>query len=176
MVHPSAYAEVNSPLSRRVNRDGGSVDEREETPCMAVQLEDLIRALDLTFGDRFVLTSACEHKRGGVFVTSAQPCGRDPPLLCVACLKGHPLDPIIRDSNTFAVCRISTSEKLLARKFVFEGDGRGDPFDSLEVERLVTGSPVLRRAKSAVDCQVIRHLDLDGDHQLYIGQALAVRV
>ena len=142
---------------------------------MAVQLEDLLRAIDPTFGDRFVMTSACDSKRGGVFVTSAQACGHEPPLICVACMKGHPLDPIIRDSNSFAVCRVSPAEKLLARKFAFEGDGRGDPFDSLEVERLVTGCPILRRAKGAVDCQVVRHLDLDGDHQLYIGHAVAVR-
>jgi flavin reductase (DIM6/NTAB) family NADH-FMN oxidoreductase RutF len=142
---------------------------------MAVQLEELLRALDPTLGDRFVMTSAWESKRGGVFVTSAQPCGYEPPLLCVACMKGHPLDPIIRDSQVFAVCRVGSGERLLARKFAFDGDGRGDPFDSLELERLVTGAPVLRRARAAVDCQVVRHLDLEGDHQLYIGEAVAIR-
>lgn len=142
---------------------------------MAVQLEDMLRALDPTFGDRFILTSACESKRHGVFVTSAQPCGHEPPLVCIACRKGHPVDPIIRDGQCFALCRVSPGEKLLARKFAFDGDGRGDPFDALELERLVTGAPVLRRAKAVVDCHVVRHLDLEGDHQLYIGQAVAVR-
>jgi flavin reductase (DIM6/NTAB) family NADH-FMN oxidoreductase RutF len=142
---------------------------------MAVQVAELLRALDPSLGDRFVLTSAWDSKRGGVFVTSVQPCGHEPPLLCVACMRGHPLDPIIRDSQSFAVCRVSPAERLLARKFAFEGDGRGDPFDSLELERLVTGAPVLRRAKAAVDCHVVRHLDLEGDHQLYIGQAVAIR-
>jgi flavin reductase (DIM6/NTAB) family NADH-FMN oxidoreductase RutF len=142
---------------------------------MAVGLEDLRRVLDPTLGDRFVMTSACDSKRGGVFVTSAQPCGSEPPLLCVACMKGHALGPIIRDSKCFAVCRVSAADKLLARKFAFDGDGRGDPFDSLELDRLVTVSPVLRRAMAAVDCRVLRHLDLEGDHQLYIGQAVGIR-
>jgi flavin reductase (DIM6/NTAB) family NADH-FMN oxidoreductase RutF len=143
---------------------------------MAVRPEEMLRALDPTTGDRFVLTSACESKRGGVFVTSAQPCGHEPPLVCIACIRGHALDPIIRDSKCFAVCRVSAADKLLARKFAYEGDGRGDPFDSLELERLVTGSPILRRARAAVDCQIVRQLELDGDHQLYIGHALAVRI
>jgi flavin reductase (DIM6/NTAB) family NADH-FMN oxidoreductase RutF len=142
---------------------------------VAVQFEDVLRALDHSIGERFILTSACDSKRGGVFVTSAQPCGHEPPLVCVACLKGHPLDPIIRDGQCFAVCRVDPADKLVARKFAFDGDGRGDPFDSLELERLITGAPVIRRARAAVDCRVIRHLDLEGDHQLYIGQALAVR-
>ena len=42
--------------------------------------------------------------------------------------------------------RALQADFVTACKFAFEGDGRGDPFDSLELERLVTGSPILRRA------------------------------
>ena len=36
----------------------------------------------------------------------------------------------------------------------------GDPFDSLRVERLVSFAPVLVSSVLAIDCEVVRHLDL----------------
>jgi flavin reductase (DIM6/NTAB) family NADH-FMN oxidoreductase RutF len=143
---------------------------------MSLDAGDVLRALDPSLPGRFVLTSAHESKRLGVFVTSVQPCGLEPPLVCLECQKGHAIDPLIRDSRHFALCRVDAADKLVARKFAFDGDGRGDPFDSLEVDRLVSQSPVIRRAQCAIDCEVLRHLELESDHKLYIGRVLAVRL
>ena len=49
----------------------------------------------------------------------------------------------------------------------------GDPFDCLPLDRLVTGAPIVRRAAAAFDCEVVRHLDMEADHELYIGHVLA---
>jgi flavin reductase (DIM6/NTAB) family NADH-FMN oxidoreductase RutF len=137
---------------------------------------ELRRALDLWNRGRFVLTSAFEQKRAGVIVESAQPCSWEPPLVCVICRKGHPIGPIIRDSHRFAVCEVDPLDKTVARRFAFDGHDRGDPFDVFEHDRMATGSPVLKRSLLILDCDVYRHLDLECEHELYIGSVRAARV
>ncbi len=133
-------------------------------------------ALDLLPGSCFVLTAAHEGRRAGLLALSVQLCATEPQLISVAVRKGHVIEPIIRDSHAFSVCRIAPDDKLTARKFA---DGvliEGDPFDSLQVENLVTTAPILKRSIMALDCEVIRHFDMEADCELYIGKILAGRV
>jgi flavin reductase (DIM6/NTAB) family NADH-FMN oxidoreductase RutF len=51
-----------------------------------------------------------------------------------------------------------------------------DPFDCLAVETLVTGAPLLKRSPVVFDCLVIRHLDLEADHSLYIAHVMGGKV
>jgi flavin reductase (DIM6/NTAB) family NADH-FMN oxidoreductase RutF len=125
----------------------------------------------------FLLTAQHDGKRAGVVVKSVQPCGDEPPLVCVAVRRGHWIEPIIRDSHSFAVCRVEAIDKLLLVKFSESSRPRdGDPFDCLPTTRLVTGAPILQRATIALDCEVVRHFDLEADHELYIGHVLEVRI
>lgn len=135
-------------------------------------------ALTLLPRGLFLMTSAHDSKRAGVLVDSVQACGENPPLLCVAMRKGHWIEPIIRDSRSFAICLIDPSDRLTRRKFVEPGMTRepGDPFDCMPVDRLSTGAPIVRRAIAAIDCEVSRHLDIDAEHALYVGVVLASRV
>jgi flavin reductase (DIM6/NTAB) family NADH-FMN oxidoreductase RutF len=142
-----------------------------------VKQTDVQRAMaDLTRG-LYVLTSCFEGKRAGVVVRSVQPCADEPPLVAVAVKTGHWIEPLIRDSHVFAICRVSAAEKLMLRKFSETARPRdGDPFDCVRSERLVTGAPVIAASPLALDCEVIRHFDLEADHELFIGHVLAVRV
>lgn len=126
----------------------------------------------------FLMTAAYENKRSGQLVESVQHCGDSPLLVCVAARKGHSVEPLIRDSRTFALCRVHPDDRLLLRKFAEDKppDELGDPFDSIEVERIVTGAPVIRRAVCALDCEVVRHFDLEAEYELYVGQVLGARV
>jgi len=136
------------------------------------------RALSLFPRGCFLLTASFDHKRAGQIVESVQPCADEPMLVCVAARKGHPIEPLIRDAHTFAVCRIEPDDKLIMRKFgpTKAPAAAGDPFDALEVERLATGAPIPKRCMAALDCQVLRHLDVEADHELYIGLVVAGRV
>lgn len=142
----------------------------------------------------YVLTSAFENTRLGVMVNWAQQCATEPVSVCVSLLKGHPVSPLIRDSHAFALCAVTDSDRLLLKKFErvketgppgASGSGtpgvytplvREDPFMSLDVETIATGSPVLKRSRFALDCRVSMHLDFDSDHELYIAQVVAARV
>ncbi len=138
-------------------------------------LAEARRAIELFPRGMFLLTASYEQKRAGQIVQSVQPCADEPLLICVAARKGHPIEPLIRDAHRFAICRIDPEDKFLQRNFGGP-PGRGDPFDALELDRLATGAPVPKRCMAALDCQVLRHLDLEADHELYIGQVLAGRI
>ena len=125
----------------------------------------------------FLMTSAYDGKRSGQVVRSVQICSEVPVLLCVAARKGHSISPLIRDSHTFAICVLAPEDSNTLRRFDREWapDEIGDAFDALPVEHLASMSPVLKRAIVAIDCQVVRHFDLEADHELYIGQPLKAR-
>ncbi len=126
----------------------------------------------------FLMTAAFEGKRVGVMVGSVQACDLTPPLLCVAMRKGQGIEPIIRDARTFAINIIDPKDKLVLRKFADPNHARevGDPFDGMPVEKLVTGAPILKKSLAAFDCEVVRHIDIAADHELYIGQVLACKM
>ena len=44
-----------------------------------------------------------------------------------------------------------------------------DPLASYRLADSVTGAPVLERAVSYLDCELIRHIDIESDHDLYVG-------
>ncbi len=125
----------------------------------------------------FVLTAAFEAKRSGMIVRWVQPCAEEPLLVAVAARRGHSIEPLIRDSHSFAICRIDPEDKLLTRKFAVHRppDDTGDPFDAVPVETLVTGSPIIRRSPLVLDCEVVRHFDLEADHELFVGLVVAGR-
>lgn len=144
-----------------------------------------LEALDAQGQPTFIMTAAFDGKRTGMIVRSVQRCSDEPQLLCVAARKGHSIEPLIRDSHHFVLCKVPPNERLLLRKFGTEPpalseDGllpgqEGDPFDALRVTSMTSGAPVLARSPMVFDCEVVRHFDLESDHELYIGLVLAAR-
>ena len=164
---------------------------REEEISMGAagggELERAMRCLPTGF---FVMTSAHDGTRAGMRVRSVQACADDPLLISVAARKGHKIDPLIRDSRCFAVCVMAPGDRLVDRAFPCEaaparanGDGNGahpdpsesDPFDALPHSTLVTGAPILDRAIAVFDCEVARRIDLEADHELFVGQVMSFR-
>lgn len=137
-------------------------------------LVDIPQAVALVPGVVAVMTSAFEHKRGGVLVHRMMKCADEPACMAVAVPKGQRLATLIRDSHAFALSIMERTTKLMLKKFA--ADEEGDPFDTFELRTLATGSPVLARSVAALDCEVMRHFDLDADHELYVGQVIAAKV
>jgi len=122
----------------------------------------------------FVMTSGYENDRAGTLVHWVSRAADEPPLVSVAVPKGHAIEPLIRDSRAFALCVIDPEDRRLRGAFAHAcaPDERSDPFDSLEVRALTTGSPVLARSPLVLDCEVVRHFDLEADHEFYVGQVV----
>ncbi|MFM9958054.1 MAG: hypothetical protein ACKVZJ_08245 [Phycisphaerales bacterium] len=51
----------------------------------------------------------------------------------------------------------------------------GDPFISLELESLLSGAPLVKRCRYALDFKVTMHLDFESDHEMYIGMVVGGR-
>jgi flavin reductase (DIM6/NTAB) family NADH-FMN oxidoreductase RutF len=144
---------------------------------MSVQ-HTIADALALLPSGHFLMTSAYDGKRAGQVVRSVQVCSEIPTLICIAARKGHSISPLIRDSHAFAVSVVSADDASVLRRFEREWapDEIGDAFDALAVETLASAAPVLRRSIVAIDCEVVRHFDLEADHELYIGMPVKARI
>lgn len=151
---------------------------------MIVKPTDLSRVVsEFVPTGTFVVTSGFEGKRAGVLARSVAPCATEPLLIMLAMRKGHSIEPLIRDSHHFGLCRVDPVDRLLMRKFNDADSGpdladehAGDPFDSIPVETLHSGVPILKRCLFAMDCEVVRHFDLEADHEIYVGQILCAKI
>ncbi len=132
---------------------------------------ELLRALSLLPAVPTVMTSAFEHKRGGVLVGRVMLCAEEPPCVAVALPKGHRIATLVRDSHAFCLNLVDPKHRLIIKKF--ENGSESDAFELLENRTLATGSPCLGRALCCLDCDVMRHFDLEADHEMYIGQIMA---
>ena len=136
--------------------------------------DPLVAAVERLPSGLFLMTAA-HDTRAGAIVHWAQRCAKEPLLVAVAVQKGHIIAPVIRDSRAFGLCDVRPDDKLLLAKFSKPEppDEQEDPFASLRVRGLKTGAPVLVTSTVALDCEVVRHFDLEADHEIYIGQVVA---
>ena len=131
---------------------------------------ELPRALGQIPSGLFLLTTAYGEQRSGVLVNWVQQCAAKPPMVIVAMSKGLPVEPLIRDSRCFALCQIAEDDRLLQRKFATPPDAQEDPFVTLATIEAPSGSPIVKRAVAYLDCELVRHIDLETDHALYVGR------
>ncbi len=130
----------------------------------------------------YLMTAAHDRQRAGMIVHSVQRCCDSPALLCVAARKGHAIDPLIRDSRSFAIGVVAADDKMIARRFRFDDTAVStviepiddDPFEAIPTRTLVTGSPMLTRCPIWFDCEVSRRIDLESNYELFVGRVLSV--
>lgn len=121
----------------------------------------------------YILTACFEHRRRGVMVSWVQQASFDPPMVLVALRKGREIVPVIHDAHAFALSQVDQDDKLTLKKFAEPrraGHRRDDdPLAGIETFRRATGAPIIRKSLSFMDCELIRHIDVEGDHDLYVG-------
>lgn len=144
---------------------------------------EVARALDRLPEATCLMTAAHDGDRAGMLVHGVLVASRVPPMIVVACRKGHAIDPILRDAHCFALGVVDPGDKLIPRRFRFSETAASsradphatDPFDPFPDQRLVTGAPILDRCPVWFDCQIVRHFDLESEHELFVGLIVAVR-
>ncbi len=135
----------------------------------------------LPFG-RYLMTAGHGGRRCGMMVSSVQRCCDEPALISIAARKGHKIDPLIRDSRSFALGIVDSGDKLVLRRFAntdaapsaLHPVGDDDPFDAIETRTLVTGSPILPRCLTWFDCEVVRRVDLEAETELFVGLVVSI--
>jgi flavin reductase (DIM6/NTAB) family NADH-FMN oxidoreductase RutF len=131
--------------------------------------EEIISTLSRLPTASYLLTTAYGDIRDGRIIERVQQCGTNPAMLLVAMEKGHPLSPLIRDSRTFAISLLDSSERHLQRVFGPERRIGEDPFFAYPHQRGTMGAPIVTRCVAWFDCEVVRHLDMETNFELYIG-------
>jgi len=142
---------------------------------------DARKAAELLANGTFVVTAHFEGRRAGIVARAVAVASDEPLLIAVTLRCGHWIEPLIRDSRHFGICRVddpgAPHSALLLRKCGEPSRPRdGDIFDPQQITNLVSSSPILTRSGVAFDCEVTRHIDLEADHELYVGRVLAGRI
>jgi len=117
-----------------------------------------------------VMTAEYEGRLCGIKVSFVQHVSFEPPLVLVALRKGMQIVPLIHESHAFGLSQIDANDRLIMRKFAHDAVTDGDSLQAIDLKQRVTGAPVLMRAQTYMDCQLVRHIDIDGDHDLYVGE------
>lgn len=155
--------------------DADFIQAQAQAEAQAQALKD---ACDRLPTNLYLLSAQFDDVRSGTLVMGVHQCASEPLLLCVPVRRGHRINPIIRDSRSFGLSSIEVNDRSMRRRFEHHPSAEEyhDPFDAVPVLTLETGSPILRSSVLAFDCEVVRHVDMDADHELYIGRVVAVRV
>lgn len=141
-------------------------------------LDLILEACDRLPVGLYLLSAHHDGDRAGTLAMGVHQCANDPVLLCVPVRRGHRIGPLIRDSRVFAVSSVPPDDRGLRRRFDAHppAEEHYDPFDAIPVVTLETGAPIPRASALAFDCKVVRHVDLDADHELYVGRVVSARI
>jgi len=119
----------------------------------------------------FILTAWNEDRRMGILTSWVQQVSFKPPLISVAVAKNRPIMLLISESKRFGICQLPKDEKLIMRKFAGQIDPSEDPFLGFEmICDTVMRLPILANVLGYLECEVTCHLDVDGDHNLFVGR------
>ena len=124
----------------------------------------------------FLMTAAHDDTRTGVLSTRVQICAADPFLIVVSIPKGTSIEPLLRDSRSFGLCRIDEQDRLMQRRFDPQPTRNEDPFVAMPTSTAVTGAPIVHRAKFYFDCSIVGHIAPEADCRLYLGHVQAIGV
>ena len=155
-----------------IQRDGS-----RRSPDPAPPSPERDAALSAIASGAWLMTSCFDGERIGVPLRWVQRAGGEPALVSAVIRKGSRIAPLIRDSRAFALNLLPDEQPLLAKRFMNGLSERlGDPFETLQVARCVTGAPCLKSAIVSIDCELFRHIDLEEECEMYVGLVLGTRL
>jgi len=120
----------------------------------------------------FVLSAAVDDKRMGIVVSFVQQACLNPPMVTVAIAKGRPIMPLISESRQFCLCQLAEDDRLMVRKFAKFNDAAvtEDPFLGYELmQGVLPHLPILKNSMAYLECELVSHMDIEGDHDLFVG-------
>lgn len=118
----------------------------------------------------FILTAHHEDRRMGMLASWVQQACFEPPMVSVAVAKGRPIMPLISESRQFGLCQLPDKEKVITRKFAAGVEPGEDPFLGFElIPQGPMGVPILANVAGWFACELTCHMDVEGDHDLFVG-------
>jgi len=116
-----------------------------------------------------ILTTQQNDQAQAMLASWFQQASFEPPMVSVAIKKGRPVEEILQSSEVFVLNILHTGQKDMLAHFGRGFDPGQDPFAGVEIERQVTGAPILKHSLCYLECR-LRHCYDSGDHQLFVGE------
>ena len=136
-------------------------------------IEDALKAFPC---GNYLVTATSEGRSNGVLAEFVMQGGHTPPTIVMSTRKGQILSPLIRDSRRFAVAIIDRRARAQVRRFVNSSVDSINPFIGLQVDYTPSEIPVLQDSVAWFECELARHIDIDSDCELYVGNIVAAGV
>jgi len=134
----------------------------------------IAKALGAIPSGLFVLTASHEDRRTGMLASWVQQTCFNPPMVSVSIAKGRSILPLISESRHFGLCQLPATDRIIQRKFAGSTPYGEDPFLGFEMRHHTrTGVPILTGCLAFFECQVTCHMDVEGDHDLFVGAIIA---
>ena len=140
-------------------------------PSDAAQIEEVFRAIDRPI---WVLTAGTTDQRSGLVATWVMQASVDPqsPRVMAGLAPNHFTAELALASRAFGLHLISAAQIERAWRFAL-GSGRDrDKFAGMQVQKAVTGAPILHDSLAWLDCRVITHFDA-GDRLFFLAEVVA---
>ena len=118
----------------------------------------------------FILTARHDGAASAMMSSWVQQAAFDPPAVTVAISKGRPVRPLIAAGGRFALAVVGEADTSLLRRYARGVEPGQDPFEGVDTLTTPAGHLVPAAAIAWLDCQVIRAIDFDADHELLIAR------
>lgn len=146
----------------------------ENLICMTLESEDLRAAMRAWSAGVTVVTAAHEGQKHGMTVNSFTSISLDPALITVSLKNGSRTQELITVSRAFGLTILASTQTHISDVFAGRFPEMENRFAGLQIETLVTGSPLIVGGLAWLDCRVVETFDA-GMNILFIAEALAAR-
>lgn len=145
-----------------------------EVVCMREAFENIPAGpMDWLPTGSFLITATHDKRSSGLIIENAILCCPDPRIILVAMPSGRHVEPLMRDNRHFGLTPVGHEERLLPRAFPDDGESHEDMFLTIPCRVGPGGTMIPRRCESWVECEIIRHIDLEVGHRLWVGRVIA---
>ena len=160
----------------------------ETFPIMTLDPEALRSAMRAWTAGVTIVSAAYAGIQHGMTVNSFTSISLDPAWVTISLQQSTRTHGLIRKAGAFGITILSTEQRHLSERFaghaprqphpepaeVSSQEERDDRFAGLEIETLVTGSPLIKGGLAYLDCRLVQTIPA-GMNTLFIGEVLAAR-
>ena len=141
---------------------------------MTLDSENLRAAMRAWSAGVTVVTAAQEGQRHGMTVNSFTSISLDPATITISLQQTSRTYELVTRSRMFGLTMLSAAQTRVSEIFAGRFPEIEDRFADLQVETLVTGSPLIAGGLAWLDCRVVETYDA-GMNMLFIAEVLSAR-
>ncbi len=146
----------------------------EKSTSMTLEAENLRAAMRAWSAGVTVVTAAYAGQKHGMTVNSFTSISLDPATITISLKTGSRTHEMVSGSRAFGLTMLSKTQSKISDIFAGRFPEMEDRFADVQMETLVTGSPLIVGGLAWLDCRVVETFDA-GMNTLFIAEVLAAR-